>query len=1040
MAFKDWSLSFKVAVVALVAAVLPMVAGTAISWAANEQAMSESVTQQLTAHAERVADELDAFNVSFVDVATMLASVTSIQLTVTPDAPESEIKRAREVLSSVTQRDTRVSSVQVVDRTGLVRLSTNRALEGTTVKDRIDFAAAASGRSSISSLFVPGSSRENDGVISYTAPLGDGSFVAVLVRAEAFWNIAQRLNGRVWDGSYVVVLDDSGVRIAHGARPDLLFRPAGLLTPKDRAQFTRFKRFGDDTESYLEPVAEKQEWRAAVSPSAGMTEMMTYAPNGAGQGERMAIARRMKSSPWTVVSVASTDAIKTPLTALVTRLLWRTGLVVLLGFILAFMLATRMVAPVQPLVQAARDLSRGLAPQPVTVDRTDELGELTTQFNAMMKATLSHRNELEGKVEERTRSLTAANQELKVQQEELRAQQDELEKKNQEVEKATQLKSAFLANMSHELPTPLNSVIGFSELLSEEAGDALSERHRRYLRDVRGAGKHLLSLINDILDISKIEAGRLDLRRETIPAAELLNNAQSLVGGTALSRQILITQDVRSQRSVSADPEKLRQALVNLLSNAVKFSPPKSEVVLSVEDIGAKIRFSVRDQGPGIEPELMPRLFEPFVQGENPMVKKHQGTGLGLAIARRLVESHGGKLQVASARGQGATFFFELEAHLGEQRRLTPSQLAAVNNRTTVLLLESRTERADALRSALRTGGFEVGAPQSGESAATAARRLAPKVVVFTPGADDDSLDTLRSIRNDPALRDLPIVLTTTPHASGVLGKPLEPGEVVNAVRRATSGRTPARVLVVDDDRRALELVRAALTPQGYDVETCESGAAALVAARARKPDVLLTDLMMPEMSGFELVETLAADPELRSVPVLVLTALDLDAAQREMLRERTFATARKGDVTAMEIVTTVERLTRRNVVAGSDARTVLVVDDHDLNRELARARLERRGFRVIEADGGEAGVRIAQEARPSLVLMDLSMPGMDGFAAFKAIRSGDETRRIPVVALTAMAMRRDEEAVHAAGFDGYLTKPLEVSRLDAELARLIPA
>ncbi|PZR13613.1 MAG: hypothetical protein DI536_12765 [Archangium gephyra] len=214
--------------------------------------------------------------------------------------------------------------------------------------------------------------------------------------------------------------------------------------------------------------------------------------------------------------------------------------------------------------------------------------------------------------------------------------------------------------------------------------------------------------------------------------------------------------------------------------------------------------------------------------------------------------------------------------------------------------------------------------------------------------------------------------------------------------------------------------------------------AAAIAAARANKPDVLLTDLMMPEMSGFELVEKLAADPDLRSVPVLVLTALELNEAQRAMLRERTFATARKGDITAMEIVTTVERLTRPRAMSRTDAVTVLVVDDHDLNRELARAHLERRGFRVIEADGGEAAVRVAKEAKPHLVLMDLSMPGMDGFAALRALRAAPETGHIPVIALTAMAMRRDEEAVHAAGFDGYLTKPLEVSRLDAELSRLL--
>ncbi|PZR13611.1 MAG: hypothetical protein DI536_12755 [Archangium gephyra] len=640
MAFKDWSISLKVATVALVAAVLPAMMATIVVYSQTRQATAEGVERELAGHADRITDELDAFNSTFADMATLLSSIRSVQNSASASASGEDVSRARAVLASVSQRDARVAAVILVSLDGTVRIATNPVLEGASMKDSLDFPRAVSGRATISSLFVPAGAHEHEGVVSYTAPLAQGGYVAVWVRAEAFWDITRRLNDRIWQGSYVVVLDNSGVRVAHGARPDLLFHPSGALRAEDRAEFRRVKRFGDRTADFLTPVEEAIEWQASTSPTGGLSDAVSFAPNSAGQGERIATARRMKSVPWTVFSVVSNEAVNTPLSRQVTRLLWRTGLVVLLGFILAFVLAQRMVAPVIPLVSAARDLSRGLSPGPVAVDRADELGELTGQFNAMVKATVSHRAELEGRVEERTRSLTAANQELKVQQEELRAQQDELERKNQEVEKATQLKSAFLANMSHELRTPLNSVIGFSELLADELGPTLSDRHRKYLGDVRGAGKHLLSLINDILDLSKIEAGRLELRREAVSAAELLNHAQSLVGGTALSRQILITQDVRTTRSVSADPEKLRQALVNLLSNAIKFSPARSEVVLSAEDVGNKIRFSVRDNGPGIEASLLPRLFEPFVQGENPMVKKHQGTGLGLAISRRLVESH----------------------------------------------------------------------------------------------------------------------------------------------------------------------------------------------------------------------------------------------------------------------------------------------------------------------------------------------------------------------------------------------------------------
>lgn len=276
-----------------------------------------------------------------------------------------------------------------------------------------------------------------------------------------------------------------------------------------------------------------------------------------------------------------------------------------------------------------------------------------------------------------------------------------------------------------------------------------------------------------------------------------------------------------------------------------------------------------------------------------------------------------------------------------------------------------------------------------------------------------------------------------------MLAKPLEPDEVLEVVGRALrpTPSTPATVLVVDDDAQTCALLVGILEPRGYQVETVASGAAALEAVKRRLPDVILTDLLMPEVSGFELVELLASNPATHDVPVIVLTAMDLTPAQRARLASHVFATARKGDLSSAEVLAAVARaVSSARRLAVPVGPTVLVVDDHDLNRELARAILERRGYRVVEAEGGAEGVELARRERPALVLLDLAMPVMDGYATLSALRAAPETRDIPVMALTALAMRGDEQRARAAGFDDYVTKPIEQEVLVAAVRRLLEA
>jgi CheY-like chemotaxis protein/two-component sensor histidine kinase len=363
------------------------------------------------------------------------------------------------------------------------------------------------------------------------------------------------------------------------------------------------------------------------------------------------------------------------------------------------------------------------------------------------------------------------------------------------------MKSEFLANMSHELRTPLNAVIGFSELLLDEK-PALTATQSQWVTDIQASGRHLLMLINRVLDLAKIDAGRMTLCIEPVEPSEAVANACALVRPTAQKKRIDVSIVENASGAVVADRVRLQQVLLNLLANAVKFGPEGTPIEVGFAPVEGAVRFWVRDEGVGIVSEVQKHLFQPFFQAESPLVKKHEGTGLGLVISRKLVEQLGGKIGVTSAPGKGSTFFFTLP---------------------------------------------------------------------------------------------------------------------------------------------------------------------------------LSTDVAAP-----------APEPK-NEAPLQI-----------------------------------------------SQGRTVLVVDDNALNRELARGMLERRGCKVLLASDGEQGLAMARAEVPQLVMLDLAMPGKDGYAVSGELKADPRTHAIPLVALTAMAMAGDDERVLSAGFDGYLAKPIERNLLDALLARFL--
>ena len=389
---------------------------------------------------------------------------------------------------------------------------------------------------------------------------------------------------------------------------------------------------------------------------------------------------------------------------------------------------------------------------------------------APLALTMGRRTLLE-QTERIARELSRRNEELRAQAAELEEQgerlkenQRELELKNREVEKADKLKSEFLANMSHELRTPLNAVIGFSELLLDDV-KTLSESQGQYARDILASGRHLLTLINGVLDLAKIEAGSMTLTLESVQPVEALSSAFTLVSGAARKKKIGLTLAEADLEPVLADPGKLQQVLLNLLANGIKFSPTGSSIEAGARREGDMVRFFIRDNGPGMAPEVLPQLFKPFFQAESPLVKKHEGTGLGLAISRRLVEQHGGRMDVESAPGVGSTFSFTLPlSRQGGESEATPVQAPPLllGNGGLVLVVDDHEMNLDVARSLLERRGCEVLLARGGEEGLALARARLPALVlldVAMPGKD--GIEIAAELKRDPVTAGIPLVALT---------------------------------------------------------------------------------------------------------------------------------------------------------------------------------------------------------------------------------------------------------------------------------------
>ncbi|WP_097093495.1 response regulator [Novosphingobium sp. Chol11] len=702
----------------------------------------------------------------------------------------------------------------------------------------------------------------------------------------------------------------------------------------------------------------------------------------------------------------------------------------------------------------------------------------------------------QAELEQTNSQLEEQARQLEIQRDDLTRTQRSLENQAGELEQASRYKSEFLANMSHELRTPLNSLLIMARLLAENRGGNLSPEQVRHAETIETSGNDLLTLINDILDISKIEAGKLELHTRRMSIRALTEKMEAVFAPSAKSKGLAfsVKQEPGAPAEMDSDPQRIEQVLKNFLSNAIKFTETGSVTLAVNAAANGRIAFTVRDTGVGIPPEQQQVIFEAFRQADGTVSRKYGGTGLGLSISRELARLLGGEVQVESIAGEGSAFTLILPERYDdaasssaemlrpvEQFRPAPSNPkparrrkgpAAQDDRETlsgdarvILIVEDDPVFAKILCDVAHELNFQCLIATTADEGALMARQYVPNAVILDMNLPDHTgLSVLDRIKRDVRTRHIPVHVVSVDDdsqaalSSGAIGylfKPVKRDALVDMLEglEARMSQRLRRVLVVEDDAQQAESVKLLLASR--DVETVEAHSAAQCFDLLGREtfDCMVLDLNLPDASGLDLLERLSADEAVGFPPVIVYTGRDLAPEEEMRLRRYSKSIIVKGAKSPERLLDEVTLFLHQvvsdlpepqqaliakslNRDAALDGREILVVEDDIRNVYALTSIFEPHGAKVRIARNGREALQTLDEAARGLsdpvdlVLMDVMMPEMDGLTATREIRSQPWGRQMPIIALTAKAMARDQQDCLDAGANDYLAKPLDVDKL----------
>jgi len=723
--------------------------------------------------------------------------------------------------------------------------------------------------------------------------------------------------------------------------------------------------------------------------------------------------------------------------------------------------------------------------------QSEELRVSNEELEEQSRALRASQHELE----EQQAELEQTNNQLFDQSQQLEDERDKLARANaaivaesNNVQRASQYKSEFLANMSHELRTPLNSALILSKLLGDNREGNLSAEQVKFARTIHASGTDLLNLINEILDLSKIEAGHIEVHAERFGVEKLLTDISALLGPVANEKGL--TFDVSATADcpaiIESDRQRIEQILKNLLSNALKFTDVGGVSVVASATHDGKVAFAVTDSGIGIEPEQQSRIFEAFQQADGSISRRYGGTGLGLSISQELARLLGGDISVQSEPGKGSCFRLVVAARLASTERpaasaavSVPAAMAPVrpakaqdtrspapssNGRGLILIIEDDIAFGEIVSDLAQEMGFRAQVARTASEALAAARSELPHAIVLDIGLPDQSgLSVLDVLKHDMRTRHIPIhVVSAMDHshkalslgAVGYLGKPATREElagVLDSLERRLSQR-PRRVLVVEDDAVQLDAVRELLAVADVETIGARSASECLQALEQHSFDCMVLDLTLPDASGFELLELLTEKSVHALPPVIVYTGRVLSQAEEMRLGRYSSSIIIKGarsperllDEVTLFLHKVVSDLpesqqgmirTAQHRDTALEGRRVLIVEDDVRNIYALMNVLEPHGCKVTIARNGQEAIdtltnAVDGPAPIELVLMDIMMPVKDGLTATREIRQDGRFSKLPIIALTAKAMPDDQQQCIQAGASDYVAKPLDVDKL----------